>query len=218
VQQLSLITPADYYSVPVLNNSGLSDFRNKLLGLPSFNVSPKTLRTGSLVHAAVYQPHVFNEAPAAERTNEIYKLASCARTCRVLQSFLKHPKVLFEQDVYALWGGKVPVKVKPDAYIPGVMGHDLKTTATRTKAEFVAKFDEYGYWRQAGFYMAGTGCKHYFFTGVSKANGNTFLVDVSQYKAEMKQARVELAELIRLYVEHYPKYIPNAKKLFHEFA
>jgi hypothetical protein len=218
MQRLNLLVSKDYYQVPVLNNSGLSDFRNKLFGLPSFNVGAQTLRTGQLVHLAVYQPHLFNQMAAAERTNDIYKLASCARKCSVLQTFLKNPKTLYEQDIYALWDGLVPVKVKPDAHVPKLYGHDLKTTATKTKAEFVEKFEQYGYWRQAAFYSAVTGCKGYFFTGVSKANGNTFLIDVSQYKAQMKQGKIEVAELIRLYVEQYPKYIPKARTLFHETA
>jgi hypothetical protein len=218
MQRLNLITPTDYYQLPVLNNSGLSEFRNKLFGLPSFNVSEKTLRTGQLVHLAVYQPHLFASVGAAERTNDIYKLASCARKCNVLQSFLKNPKTLFEADIYSLWNDLVPIKVKPDAHVPKLYGHDLKTTATKTRLDFLDKFTEYGYWRQAYFYGTATGCKNYFFTGVSKANGSTFLVDVSQHKAEMKQAKIEVEELIKMYIEQYPKYIPQARKLFHETA
>jgi hypothetical protein len=210
MQFLELRKPTDYYDVPVLNNSGLSQFRAKLLGLPSFNVSEATLRKGQLVHLAVYQPLLL---PAEELSSEITKLAVYAKKCRTLQAFLSDPRTVYEQDTYALWEGKVPVKVKPDARLP-IMGHDLKTTACKTRLDFLDKFGEYGYWRQAYFYRTVTGCKHYFFTGISKANFNTFLVDVSQFKVEMKQAKEEVHELIKLYVQQYPKYPQTALQLF----
>jgi hypothetical protein len=210
MQLLTLATPTDYYQVPVLNNSGLSAFRNKLLGLPSFNVSEATLRKGQLVHLAVYQPELL---PMQEGVAEILKLAAYAMKCRVLQSFITDPKTVFEQDVYALWEDRIPVKVKPDAR-RGNAGHDLKTTATKTRLDFLDKFDEYGYWRQAYFYRTVTGCKHYFFTGISKVNFNTFLIDVSQHKAEMKQAKEEVHELIKLYVQQYKSYPTESRKLF----
>lgn len=209
MQLLTLKAPTDYYQVPVLNNSGLSAFRNKLLGLPTFNVSAETLRKGQLVHLAVYQPELLPSPAAAE----ILKLAAYAMKCRVLQSFITDPKTLFEQDVYALWEDQIPVKVKPDAR-RGNAGHDLKTTATKTRLDFLDKFEEYGYWRQAYFYRTVTGCKHYFFTGISKVNFNTFLIDVSQHKAEMKQAKDEVHELIKLYVQQYPSYPITSRALF----
>lgn len=210
MEYLTLTTPTDYYQVPVLNNSGLSAFRAKLLGLPSFNVSEATLRKGQLVHLAVYQPHLL---PANETNGEILKLALNAKKCRTLASFLADPRCRFEEDTYALWEGKIPVKVKPDARLP-IMGHDLKTTACKTRLDFLDKFDEYGYWRQAYFYATVTGCKYYFFTGISKANFSTFLVAVSDFKAQMRQAKEEVHELIKLYVQQYPKYPSQAKSLF----
>jgi hypothetical protein len=211
MQHLTLLTPTDYYQVPVLNNSGLSNFRNKLLGLPSFNVSEATLRKGQLVHLAVYQPHLLSEA---ETTGEVLKLAANARRCRTLASFLADHRSVYEEDIYALWNRNIPVKVKPDVRIPGQYGHDLKTTACKTRLDFLDKFAEYGYWRQAFFYKAVTKSKGYFFTGVSKVNFNTFLVDVSQFPAEMKQAREEVHELIKLYVQQYPSYPSQARSLF----
>lgn len=210
MQLLTLKAPADYYQVPVLNNSGLSAFRNKLLGLPTFKVSEATLRKGQLVHLAVYQPHLL---PAEETTSEILKLAAYAMKCKVLGKFITDSRTVFEEDIYALWEGKIPVKVKPDARLIKD-GHDLKTTATKTRLDFLDKFSEYGYWRQAYFYRTVTGCKHYFFTGISKVNFNTFLIDVSQYKAEMKQAKEEVHELIKLYVQQYPSYPITSRALF----
>jgi hypothetical protein len=210
MERLQLINPTNYYEVPVLNNSGLSAFRNKLLGLPSFNVSEATLRKGQLVHLAVYQPHLL---PAEETTGEILKLAAYAMKCRVLQSFITDKATVFEEDIYALWQDRIPVKVKPDAR-KGNSGHDLKTTATKSRLDFLDKFEEYGYWRQAYFYRTVTGCKNYFFTGISKVNFTSFLVDVSQFKPQMKQAKAEVHELIKLYEEQYPSYPLTARKLF----
>lgn len=214
MKRLALRCPADYYSVPVLNNGGLNAFKAKLLGLPGFSVAPSTLRTGQLVHLAVYQPALFALVPSEERTNAIYRIAANAKKCKVLQSFLRHPKVRFEEDVYALWNDEIPVKVKPDAYVPTKYGHDLKTTACKSKAAFLEAAVAYGYFRQVAFYAPVIGVKEYYLTGVSKNTGETFVLDMFRYKALMKEARAEVVELIRLFVAYHPKYISTALPLF----
>lgn len=223
---LQLRKKADYYSLPLISNSGLSQFYAKLFELPAFSVSAATLRKGQLVHQATYEEGEFHCCPeftayckkeADGKTEsliwEVERLAAIARSSPIIAFYLKHKLAQFEVDWFALIDG-VPVKVKPDAMIPNHL-NDLKTTACQSRDEFISYFDEYGYFRQAAMYLEATGCKNFTFLGVSKTRlGNTFLVDVKDFKKQMKDAREEVHERIRLYVKHNPKYIQESLKLF----
>lgn len=220
-------TADNYYAVPLLSNSGLSAFRAKLLGEPTFSVAEATLRKGQLVHLATYQPREFERSPefvsllpgqvgtAQNRAviNECLKLSGIARSTPLLKMLLRNPAAIVEEDIYCLLN-KVPFKIKPDLRIPNHI-NDLKTTACRTRDEFIACFEQYGYWRQAWLYMEGTGCKNFTFLGVSKTVvGNTFLVSSKDFKKEIREAGKEALELIRLYLERHPDYVSKSLKLF----
>jgi hypothetical protein len=225
---LQLIKPADYYTVDLLSNSGLSKFEAKIYDLPGFNVNPATLRKGSLTHLATYQQEEFfkeseaidfllHKSPSNDTlVREVLRLSEVARNTPMVQYFLKNAATIYEQDFYCLING-IPFKVKPDAMLQIRAGfiNDLKTTACRTREEFLSKFEEYKYWRQAWLYLKGTGCANFSFLGVSKTRpGTTFLVDVKNHKKEMKEAGEEALELLDMYVKLHPNYISNSLKLF----
>jgi DNA sulfur modification protein DndC len=218
--------PVDYFGAPVLSNSRLSH-------PDGLDVKESTLRLGTLVHAGVYEPAVFeasaeykahlaglpgncfNLAPDTVTENDklmrhVLAMRDSALKCPVLASMLKRPEAEVELETFALLWGVIPVKVKLDLKVDK-SGHDLKTTACRSRAEFVSKFDKYGYWRQAVLYKEVHGLKNFYFTGVSKsAPHDRFLVDTSQYKAEMKTAKIELENMLIAHLTKYPEYITES--------
>lgn len=229
---LTLRKPADYYSLPLLSNSGIAAFEAKLHELPAFSVSQQTLRKGQLVHLATYQPEDFQKCPEVlgyanseaqiqanwKLLGEVRNLSDIAKATPIIKTYLGHKKAQFEQDIFCLIqlpdGRKVPVKIKPDAMIPGHI-NDLKTTACSTREQFLEKFIEYKYFRQAWLYMTGTGCKNFTFLGVSKTKlGTTFLVDMKDHKKEVKEAGEVVLDLIRCYLERHPDYIRKSMLLF----
>lgn len=231
---LKLKKPTDYYAVDLLSNSGLTQFNAKIYDLPGMTASPATLRKGQLLHHACYEEDVFQATPEAKmfvdgrgvtadelKANDdmirhVLALSKVAKNTPMLQYFLKHKAAQFEKDFYCLING-VPFKVKPDAMIQEKSGYinDLKSTACKTREDFIDACTNYNYWRQAWLYLTGTGCKHFSFLGVSKsAVGKTFLVDVKNHKKEMKEAGEEALELIAMYCKLHPNYISKSLKLF----
>jgi hypothetical protein len=222
--------PADYFATPVISNSYLSNG-----GVP-LDVKESTLRFGTLLHAAVYEPLVWIETPefraftAGENAmlpgistdndkivRKVCAMKANAEKCPVLGHFLRDPDTRFELDTFALLYGLVPVKVKLDAKL-NRNGHDLKSTSCRTRAEFLSHFHEYGYWRQAVLYKTVHGLKDFFFTGVSKFPPHpTFLVDTGSFKADMKHAKGELEALILAHLESNPNYIAEALEHLAQF-
>jgi hypothetical protein len=210
--KIQLINPDFYYTNPIISNSGLGSFKSKLIGTQGMKAGFATLLFGQLMHMAIYEPEEYNKAekmPSDKLTRQCERMAEAARKTPVLAGFLKDKRTVYEKPYYAIING-VPVKVKPDALL-GKIGHDAKSTACRTFDEFISKFVEYGYWRQAALYMDATGGRNWLFTGITKSEPHkTFLVDCSKFKAEVKAGRIEYLELLRLYVQYHPDYLKKA--------
>lgn len=232
-QQIQVTGVADYFAAPVLSNSRL---KGEIL-----KASPATLRTGQLLHAAVYEPHIFKASPehlaysatavatpAARQMQQILRLAAVARANPLISHFLASPNAIFEREIYTLLTAvpgfppavAVPFRMKADGLLytcPALLKckavQDLKSTACKTKAAFLATFDEYGYWMQAHIYQLITGAKNFYFIGVSKSEPHqTFTVDTGDHREEMAAAKRLFPMLLRRYIETNPRYIGQAQK------
>lgn len=210
------LDPDFYYTNPIISNSGLGSFWAKLIGIQGMKAGEQTLRFGQLMHLGLYEAEAFRKAemPACSKTlNKLNRMIAAGRKTPVLSGFLKNKATVYEKPYYAIING-VPVKVKPDAFIPNSrLGHDAKSTATNSLKAFYESMLEYKYFRQAALYMDATGAKNWYFTGISKTEPHqTFIIDCSKYKGEVKQGRIEYLELLRLYVQYHPNYLQNAYK------
>lgn len=233
-QHLKITGVADYFAAPVLSNSRL---KGAIL-----IASPETLRTGQLLHLAVYEPQLFSSSPEAVRfqTNGlppvdkatarqislVLGMATAARANPLVSHFLASPAAVFEREIYALLTAvpglpnktTIPFRMKADGLLytcPALLqckaAQDLKSTACKTKAAFLATFDEYGYWMQAHIYKLITGAKKFYFIGVSKSEPHqTFTVDTSKHPEQMAEAKRLFPLMLRRYLELNPGYLATA--------
>ena len=230
-QHLKIAGVADYFAAPVLSNSRLKGAVMK--------ASPETLRTGQLLHMAVYEPEAFSSSPehvaytttavatpAARQMQQILRLAAVSRANPLVSHFLSSPAAVFEREIYALLTAvpglpnktAVPFRMKADGLLytcPALLqckaAQDLKSTACKTKAAFLATFDDYGYWMQAHIYKLITGAKKFYFIGVSKSEPHlTFTVDVAQHPEKMAEAKRLFPMMLRRHIELNPEYLTTA--------
>ncbi len=76
---------------------------------------------------------------------------------------------------------------------------DIKTTSTKSLTEFERAARKYGYFRQAFVYCTLTGIKRFVFVCVQKHPPyNVFLLDTSDYPADMAYAAEEVKFLLEL--------------------
>lgn len=231
IQLVNIAGVADYFAAPVLSNSRLKGAILK--------ASPETLRTGQLLHLAVYEPDAFKSSaeyvayattavptPAARQMQLVLRMAATARGNAIVGYFLDNPAARFEQEVYALLSAvpglankvAIPFRMKADSLLytcPQRLkcktAQDLKSTATRTREAFIATFDEYGYWMQAHIYQLITGAKKFYFIGVSKSEPHqTFTVDTSKHPEQMAEAKRLFPLMLRRYLEQNPDYLVTA--------
>lgn len=237
IKHLKITGVADYFAAPVLSNSSLKGAILK--------ASADTLRTGQLLHLAVYEPDLFkasseykafpNTNPVAyKRMQLVLRMADAARKNPLVSHFLEHPAAVFEKEFWVLIthipglpkNTAVPFRMKADALLYHTpktkgkplpaptyckAGQDLKSTSARTKAEFLAVFEEYGYWDQAATYQLITGARKFYFIGVTKSEPHqTFTVSVSDYPAEMKAAKARLAPRICAHLEANPDWLAKS--------
>lgn len=204
------LDPDQYYSNPIISNSGLGAFWAKLSDSSGMSAKPETLIFGQNMHLGIYEPEKLIHQDTKE-FRKCLRMVEAGRKTPVLSGFLKNKETVYEKPYYALIDG-VPVKVKPDAFIPkSRLGHDAKSTATNSLEAFLESMKKYGYWRQAALYMDATGGRNWYFTAISKTEPHkTFIVDCKQYKAEVKQGRIEYREFLRLFVKYNPNYLKEA--------
>lgn len=80
------------------------------------------------------------------------------------------------------------------------VGADIKTTVITNLAQFVAKAEEYGYFRQAKIYILVEGLKMFFIVAVTKEkNPRVYLFCVSDYPKQLAKAEKELNFLLYFY-------------------
>lgn len=222
-----LLDSENYYNYPILSNSGFTKFWIFLTGGYNFTdrIKPITLRFGQLFHTLTYTPQLLTSEDLSDINSlepkmkaQLNRMVEAARNNPTIKAFLKHRNIIFEKPVYFTING-FPLSIRPDALIPKLHGHDLKSTACTTQTAFEKSCVEYKYFRQMYLYQLGTGCKNYIITGVSKkerrdGTHETFTVDICNYSEQMKEAKIEALEMIRLYDERYPDYKEKALKLF----
>lgn len=221
IPHFSQITDEAYYKSPLLSNSECSKLYAELQGVPGMKAKAATLRTGQLLHLAIYQEPDFIATPEFRDTalgldgaspvtiNLVQRMARAAKDkCPVLRSFLNNKTVRFEEPIAVYFANLgCYVKVKPDASTRNRAGkivylHDAKSTATTSLAAFLETFKTYGYWRQAVLYMAATGAKNMFFTGISKSEPHqVWTVSAKEHKAELAAAKAELLDIIDAFLQ-----------------
>lgn len=197
----------NYRQIQAYANSDLSELLNLRMGKPLRPIDPKAARFGTTFHAMVLEPTQLNQywdthTPKEKDTLiEMYKALSqeALNWIRVWRREGNH-------EIERFWSCPttgLPLKAKIDAAWPDSPGlFDLKTTSAKSANEFYDTFVEYGYDRQAAFYLDAFGVKYRFcFVGVQKQKPHeVFIINMAiseDRKAMIDQARIKNARLIR---------------------
>lgn len=194
-----------YYKIDRLSNSRLGLVRSLNLGLPINKVKKETLEFGRQLHEAVLEPSKYEANLLSKPEYKInqFKIAALCRAAMgndLLRMLLADIDTLveydhlFEEEKYG-----VPSKAKIDIWLKKTIG-DLKSTSAKTKADFEATIEPYGYHRQGAFYLDNTGAEKFILFGVSKIFPHpTFTVEMNWNDERIARGRAEVSELTDIY-------------------
>ena len=188
----------------------------------NFNFSAEALYFGTVFHQMVLEPLTLvdwepfdaDKLPIIRLTlNRMIQALFSGDEGKALRYTLDHS--LTEQ--IAIWEDEetgLPCKAKLDIKRPSASGkfmmvHDLKTTSCKTEADFLKKCAEYGYERQAAFYLNSDPRAQIFeITAIQKMEPfNVFRFAFDRDSDFVKRGRKEIRPLMRSAVEELKK--PN---------
>jgi hypothetical protein len=206
-----------YFAHPYTSNSDLS----KLVPRPySFNIQA-AFSFGTLVHAAILQPHRINiikntlDGKPVEPTAMVRALAMKAAFMldQYCAGFLKSCSVEVEMynanTDFEHQGRKfrIDTKRKYDMFnhVAGY-GGDIKTTAAITPEEFRASVESFEYHRSRVFYAKGSGATRDIIIGISKVNCEIFKVFMQKGDRLWKAGEDRANELAWLWFNEHPPF------------
>jgi hypothetical protein len=205
-----------YYALDLLSASRLHVVKCLRDGLPLPKISQDALDFGKQFHQAVLEPEKYEEALKTDpsyKKNE-HKIREMVKACKknsFLCELLAAPGQVehnhfFEEPRYGL-----KCKIKMDKYLTRSI-LDLKSTAAKTKQEFLESIIKYGYDRQGAFYLDGTNATKFILIGVSKTYPHHTFTEIFHYNHELiQEGRKQYEALIDHFMLMPEK--PNFKEL-----
>lgn len=186
------------------SHSALEVIKKDLLGLPQFKGGEHFLIFGNDLHEHYLEDKYPRKVNAAER-NKIMVMVSKLRAHPIAHQLYKESTR--EKKCYIKIQG-VEISFILDILQPIFKrGADLKSTSCSNEKEFIEKAKEYGYFRQGETYKQAAKLKSFFFIGIQKQSPyNIYILNVDDYKEEMRYAKEELKFLLYFY-KHYGKTI-----------
>lgn len=182
-----------------INNSSLSALKKWMLGQPQFNIPPRYLLFGREFHKRCLEPHKRKKILTKEEEYDLKKMVDSLCNHYLFRELAKGAKMEHLIQTESING----VKVRGTLDINNqhlLAGGDPKTTSTRSRSAFIKSCFEYDYPRQAWFYKQLAGLDEFFFLGIQKkAPYGVFVMDMSDYKREMKEAQYEAEFLLEFY-------------------
>jgi len=196
-----------YFKIPAISNSGLSAVARQLRGEPEFFCKQETLDFGNQLHEALFEPEYYEskiaEADSLYLVNK-YKIENMVKSmnANTIYSLLRNDFAARLEQVHT-WTEErydMACKGKIDLWVRKIIG-DAKSTDCTSLAQFKASIFEYGYDRQAVFYMDGTKAEKFIFFGIcKKAPFNTYTVIFNIDDEAMIEARKKYENLIDSYL------------------
>lgn len=181
-----------------MNQSGLSQLKIALCRQRFPPTNATFFNSGTAVHERKLQnryKHSFELSVEDER--DVEGMCGTLNRCTELDALLFRSSR--EQFVSGLVHG-YPMHGTLDihnTFLPAI--GDIKTTSTKTNAEFIKSARKYGYFRQAFVYCTITGIKRFVFFGVRKHPPyEVFIIDTIHYPKDMAYAKQEVKFLLEL--------------------
>lgn len=154
--------------MPRYANSDLSEFRNLLFSNKTPKPAGAALVFGTLFHGLLLESIVPDDVSPA-----MSKQLNAMRESVLCNKFAASVLEVAQVEQVQLWEDKVtglPCKAQLDIWVAqNELIVDIKTTSARSYREFLKSCEEYGYDRQAAFYLDGTpGARRFVILGVQK--------------------------------------------------
>ena len=160
---LQNISPSEYFKLPRLSNSGLTEIKDMLIGR---NIPPsqQAFRFGSLLDAMLTQRHNIEVSGASsEMMQMVLAMSKAWRKYELSATYdLMPSQVVHVEDVFGVEG-----KCMFDKQL-GKVGLDFKTTAAIDLYGFEKTIQTFDYDRQAAWYMEVGGVDFFTFIAFSK--------------------------------------------------
>ncbi|NLR89986.1 PD-(D/E)XK nuclease-like domain-containing protein [Flammeovirga agarivorans] len=207
---------AEYRNHPALANTDIKNAQLLLLGKQP-HTPKKALREGTMLHAAILEPHVWEQMGKRvpdKQASRIDRIAKTALNYPLLSELLEHPKVQIEKCVF--W--KDPItglecKAKPDLFIEGEVVVDLKTTSRTWRDAFEKQVLRNDFDRQIAFYNIPLEAPIARVIGVSKVSkGRLFRLEWEKDDPYLKAGK-EKADILLKKLADTPELIEQAINL-----
>lgn len=207
-----------YFDKDAVSNSRLGLVDSLINGKSIIKAKAETLLFGNMIHESILEPEVYawkmaNNEPGYKFLRfKVKSMHDSAMKNILLVHYLNHPNIKkeFEGDFIDPISGE-PCKFKADIIIPSI-GADLKTTDALTRQDFEARIFEYGYDRQAAFYLDGltingTQIDKFTFIAIAKrAPHPTFTYTFDRDSEVIQNGRKKYQHLIGEYLKIKDKY------------
>lgn len=189
------MTNDQYRALPRYSNSDLTaymDWRyNQFKPAPIQNA----FAVGSTLHQLVLEPHIKTSLHGldAERIGGMMKAAKANPTLAwALQWGVKERPILWECTESGL-----PLKAKLDILYKNQIVYDLKTTSASSQKSFPSHFQDFGYDRQAAFYLDAAQAKRFVFVAVQKKTDEVWVIEapaeiISEGRKKYKKILTEI--------------------------
>ena len=158
-----------YFKIPAISNSRLSALSRQLSGEPDFFCKQETLDFGNQLHESLFEPEYYSLQNYSGSNIHKIKEMHNSMNKNAAYSLLRYDAFAKLEQVH-LWNEKrygLQCKGKIDLWVRKIIG-DAKSTLCTSLEDFKASIFEYGYDRQAAFYLDGTGAEKFIFFGICK--------------------------------------------------
>jgi len=173
--KIKKLTNDEYRALPRISNSDLGDFEDLVFSRPQREKPQNAFSFGTAVHELILEPQTIDKLP---QDVDIAKVQTLAKTFWA-EPWLKWLLRFSRKEEIILWTCPVtglPLKSKLDIILRGRTVYDIKTTSASSIEQFEKCAIQYGYDRQAAFYMDSIKAKRFFFIALSKTKKNTVFI------------------------------------------
>ncbi len=184
--------------MPRYANSDLSEYRNLIFTNANGRPAAKAMLFGTMFHALLLESIAPQEVKPA-----IMKQLAAMREGALNSQFVRTILDAGYVERVQLWNDELtglPCKSQTDIWVPdeGLIV-DVKTTSARSYGEFLSHCEQYGYDRQAAFYLDGNPqANRFVILGVQKrAPFEVFYFEASAYRPFLENGRKKYRCLLR---------------------
>ena len=196
---LKIVKSCNIHPKRVASASMLSEIKRIIVNGRKFHGAEKFLIDGKEIHRRILEPETEPEKDFDVEDRARFKQIEELALAEPLVEYLLTNAITEEYVEKELYG--VPFKGYLDIRKELVaVGADLKTTSATSRANFISKCREYGYYRQAHIYKKLADLEEFLFIGIRKKEPyGLYILDTSAYPEEMAYAAEEVEMLCDVY-------------------